>query len=165
MIGKVVAYNRKRFSSTSLRRQIMTATEAASVETSHAMGRRFFAEQDRLRGGPATGLCAPEYRAVLGGNPPMDRSAHEGFALAFYGAFPDMHHDIEEIIATEDRAVVRLVIHGTHNGGFFGIPATGRPVAIAANIILHLSGGKVTTLKAVFDEAGMLRQMGVLPSG
>jgi hypothetical protein len=31
---------------------------------------------------------------------------------------------------------------------------------VAANIILHIADGKVTTLFGMFDEAGMLRQIG-----
>ena len=103
------------------------------------LGARFFAEQDRLRGGPAASLCAPEYRAFLGGNPPMHRAGHEAFSHAFYTAFPDLRHEIEQVVATEDRAVVRFVLHGTHTGTLFGIPATGRPVRIVANAILEVS--------------------------
>ena len=139
---------------------MMTHTETTAVETHLALGRRFFQEQDRLRGGPAEALCAPEYTAVLGGNPPMDRAGHEGFALAFYSAFPDLHHEIEDVFATEDRVAVRFVLHGTHAGAFFGMPPTNRPITVAANIILNVSAGRVTKLFAVFDEAGLMRQIG-----
>jgi predicted ester cyclase len=138
----------------------MTQTDAMVVETHRRLGRRFFLEQDRLRGGPAQALCAPEYLAVIGGNPPMDRAGHEGFALAFYGAFPDLHHEIQEVFATEDRVAVRFVLHGTHTGVFFGMPPTNRSITAAANVILHVSDGRVTKLFGVFDEAGLMRQLG-----
>src|SRR4051812_420085 len=93
-----------------------------------ALGRRFFAEQDRLRGGPAHALCATEYEAVIGGNPAMNRDGHEAFAAAFYAGFPDAMHHIEEVFATDNEIAVRFVIHGTHSGNFFGIPATGRQI-------------------------------------
>jgi steroid delta-isomerase-like uncharacterized protein len=144
----------------------MTSTEhAARLEANRAMGRRFFAEQDRLRGGPAPALCAPDYVAQLGGNPPMDRSGHEGFSLGFYGAFPDMHHDVEQVIAEENAVMVRFVLRGTQTGPFFGIPATGRSVAVPAHVLLRVRDGKVAELLGIFDEAGMLRQLGVLPAG
>jgi predicted ester cyclase len=139
-------------------------THTASVEANRALGRRFFEEQDRLQGGPAEELCAPGYQAYLGGNPAVDRAGHEYFAKAFYAAFPGMRHTIEDVFATEDRVAVRFVIRGTHAGSFFGIPATNRPVVIAANVLLQVADGKVTRLFGIFDEAGMLRQMGVLPS-
>ena len=127
------------------------------------LGRRFFAEQDRLRGGPAPELCAPDYRATLGGNPPMPREGHEAFAVAFYVAFPDLRHTIEDVFATEDKVAVRFVLRGTHTGNLFGIPPTGRSVTVAAHVLMHVSDGKVTNLAGVFDEAGMLRQLGILP--
>ena len=139
---------------------MMTRTDASATDAHRSLGRRFFQEQDRLRGGPAEALCAPEYLAVLGGNPPMDRAGHEGFSLAFYGAFPDLRHEIQEVFATEDRVAVRFVLHGTHTGAFLGMPPTNRSITVAANIILHVSDGRVTNLLAVFDEAGLMRQLG-----
>jgi predicted ester cyclase len=138
--------------------------EAADlIASNRTLGSRFFIEQDRLRGGPAEELCAPEYTATIGGNPVMDRAGHEAFALGFYAGFPDAMHDVEEVFATADRVAVRFVIHGSHTGSFFGIPATGRPIKAAAHVILDVSGGRVTRLRALFDEAGLLRQLGVLP--
>lgn len=126
------------------------------------IGRKFFSEQDRLRGGPAAELCTSDYQAWLGGNPPVDRQGHEAFAKAFYVAFPNMHHEVEDVFADGSKVAVRFVLHGTHTGAFFGIPPTNRDVKIAANVILHLHDGRVRKLFGVFDEAGMLRQLGAL---
>ena len=95
----------------------------------------------------------------------MDRAGHEQFARAFYAALPDAQHEVEKVIVEGDDVVVRFVIHGTHKAPFFGIPAGGRAVAVAGHVILRLEQGKVAELLAVFDEAGMLRQMGALPGG
>lgn len=128
-----------------------------------ALGRRFFEEQDRLRGGPAPALCADGYIAVLGGNPPMSREGHEGFSRGFYTAFADMNHDIEEVFATSEQVAVRFILRGTHTGSFFGLPATSKPITVAANVLMHVRDGKVTRLMGAFDEAGLLRQLGALP--
>ena len=141
---------------------MMTQTDGAAVEANRALGRRFFEEQDRLRGGPAEALCAPGYRAEIGGNPPMDRAGHEVFARAFYAAFEDIRHDIEEVFATDDGAAVRFVLRGRHTGSFFGIPATQQNIVVAAHVFLHIAGGQVTRLLGIFDEAGLLRQLGAL---
>jgi predicted ester cyclase len=137
---------------------------ASAVEANRLLGEKFFHEQDRLQGGPAPELCAPDYTARIGGGPSVDRAGHEYFAKAFYGAFEGLHHEVEEVVATDDRIAVRFVLHGTHSGSFFGVPATGRSITARANIVLHVSDGKVTKLFGVFDEAGLLRQLGVLPS-
>ena len=141
---------------------MMTRTDGAVIEANRALGRRFFEEQDRLRGGPAEALCAPGYRAEIGGNPAMDRAGHEGFARAFSAGFDGIRHDIEEVFATEDRAAVRFVLRGRHTGSFFGIPATQQSIAVAGHVIVHIAGGQVTKLLGIFDEAGLLRQLGAL---
>jgi predicted ester cyclase len=99
---------------------------------------------------------------VLGGNPPVDRAGHEGFAQAFYAAFPDLRHEIEQVVADPDTVVVRFVLHGTHTGAFFSIPPTQKRIKVAAHVILRVRDGKVSDLYGIFDEAGMLRQIGVL---
>ena len=138
--------------------------EPASVVANRELARTFFAEQDRLRGGPPEALCDASYRAHLGGTPPVDLAGHQAFATAFYAAFtPDTRHEIERVVAGVDWVIVRFVIRGTHSGSFFGVPATGRKIACVANVLMRVSNGKVAELFGVSDEAGMLRQMGVLP--
>ena len=132
-------------------------------DQNQALARRFFAAQDELRGGPAPELCAEGYQAHLGGNPPVERAGHQAFAEAFYAAFDGMSHDVRVVIADASGVAVRFVLRGVHTGAFFGIPATGRAATIAANVLLEIEDGKVKTLYGMFDEAGMLRQLGVLP--
>jgi len=141
---------------------MMIHLDASRMEANRTLGRRFFEEQDRLRGGPAPEMCADDYMAVLGGNPAMNQEGHEGFARAFYTAFPDMRHTIEEIVASDDGVAVRFILRGTHTGAFFGMPPTHKAVTIAANVIMRVEGGRVKRLFGIFDEAGMLRQLGVL---
>ena len=138
--------------------------DSTRVVANEQLAMAFFAAQDRLRGGPDPTLCAPEYSAELGGNPPMPREHHEGFAVAFYAGFPDLRQEIVHVFSTESAAAVRFVLHGTHTGNLFGIPATGRTVRVTCNVLLVIADGRVTRLQAVFDEAGMLRQIGVLPA-
>jgi steroid delta-isomerase-like uncharacterized protein len=141
-----------------------TATLSTVVETNAALGHAFFAEQDRGRGGPSAALCAPTYTVTIGSNPPMDRAGHESFAIGFYAGFPDAMHEIDDVFATNDRAFVRAILRGTHTGSFFGIPATGKTIRVPLHGVFHVRDGVVEKLVAVFDEAGLLRQIGVLPS-
>jgi predicted ester cyclase len=143
---------------------MMTTSESPAAAANRELGARFFAEQDRLKGGPAEALCTAGYQAYLGGNPPVDRAGHEYFATAFYAAFEGLHHTIEDVFATDDRIAVRFALKGRHTGAFFGIPASGKEVAIVANVLMHATGGKVLTLFGIFDEASLLRQIGVLPA-
>jgi predicted ester cyclase len=139
--------------------------QATNIDANRALGRNFFLAQDRLRGGPAAELCAPSYAVKLGANPPMDLAGHQGFARSFYAGVPDTRHEIEQVIAEGDTVVVRFVIHGTHSGALFGVPPTNRKVAVGGHAILRVQDGKVAEIVGIFDEAGMLRQIGVLPAG
>jgi predicted ester cyclase len=40
------------------------------------------------------------------------------------------------------------------------MPPTNRSITAAANVILHVADGRVTKLLGVFDEAGLMRQLG-----
>jgi predicted ester cyclase len=135
----------------------------ATTEANHALVRKYIAAQDQLRGGPDPELCAPGYTARLGSGPTMDLAGHQASARGFYAGLPDMRHEIEQVIAEGDSVVVRFVIHGTHTQPLFGMPPSQRKVAIFAHVIFRVQDGKVKSLLGVFDEAGMLRQIGVLP--
>lgn len=131
--------------------------------SSTQLARDFFASQDRRHGGPDPALCSIDYRAWIGGMPSMPLESHEQFAQAFYQGFPDIHHTIEDVFSAEDRVGVRFVLNGTHTGSFMGIPPSGRTITVIANVLLRIVDSRVAELRAVFDEAGLLRQIGVLP--
>jgi steroid delta-isomerase-like uncharacterized protein len=76
---------------------------------------------------------------------------------------PDVHTQIDELIAEGDKVVARCTVTGTHSGDFFGIPATGRQIKINGVYIVRIADGKIVEHWGMNDEAGLLRQMGVLP--
>jgi predicted ester cyclase len=83
-------------------------------------------------------------------------------------AFPDLHQQIEEVIAADEMVVVRTTMTGTHTGPFpgaplRGIPPTGRRFAQQQVHIFRFAGGKAVEHRAVRDDLGMLQQLGVIP--
>lgn len=60
-----------------------------------------------------------------------------------------------------DKVAVRLTIRGTHGGDLAGIAPTGRAIEVAVLDLFHLRGGKLSEHWALFDNLGMLRQLGV----
>jgi steroid delta-isomerase-like uncharacterized protein len=126
------------------------------------VGRRFFEAQDRLRGGPDPDLCAPGYVSRIGSMPPMTLADHQQFATAFYRAFPDLVHTINETVADDGKAVVRFTLRGTHKNEFMGIPPTGKEIQVGAIAIFTISDGKIIELHGQFDQLGMMRQLGVV---
>ena len=91
-----------------------------SAEQNKAIGALFFAEQDRLRGGPAEALCAADYTAYLSGNPPTNLTGHQQFASAFYAGFPDIYHTVEDSIGEGDEVAVRFTLRGTIRATLWG---------------------------------------------
>jgi predicted ester cyclase len=124
----------------------------------------FFGGQDRQKGAPPAELLAPTYRAELVGFAPMDAAGHRAFAQAFYAAFPDLRHTVDAAQRTEEGIAVRFTITGTHSGPFMGLAPTGRSVTVACVALMAVHDDLVTQLHGIFDQLGMMRQLGVVPS-
>lgn len=133
-----------------------------TMEANRALGGAFFKAQDRMRGGPDPDLCGADYVARIGANPAMPLAGHQAFASAFYAGFPDVRHDIEDTIVEGDNVVVRFSLHGTNTGDFMGIPATGKQINIDGIAALKVVDGRVAELVALFDQAGMMQQLGLM---
>ena len=78
-------------------------------------------------------------------------------------AFPDLHFEIEQLIAEGDLVAARYLVQGTHRGEFLGIPGSGRQVTIQAAESYRLSGGKIAEQWVVMDALGLLQQLGAVP--
>src|SRR5579871_1208016 len=91
-----------------------------------------------------------------------DQDGPEGtqkFMAYIHAAFPDIHFKAEDIVAENDRVVVRFSIMGTHKGEFLGIKPTGRQVRWSGINIARFVNGKVVELWGEADMAGLMRQL------
>jgi steroid delta-isomerase-like uncharacterized protein len=99
--------------------------------------------------------------------PTGDHYGPEGVRIdisCFRTAFPDMHIEIEELIEAKERIVYRFTARGTHDGPFMGVPASGRKVEVQGIGIDRVAGGKTVERWLQYDSAGLLQQLGVIPS-
>lgn len=80
-------------------------------------------------------------------------------------AWPDLHTEIEDLIAEGDRVVARIVMTATPQKEFAGVPATGRSFRMTGLYVVRIAGGKIVEHRGVEDALGMLAQLGVLPQG
>ena len=83
---------------------------------------------------------------------------------AFFAGFPDLDWVIEEQIAEGDKVVSRFRWHGTHEGEFLGIPATGRQITVKGVVIDRVVDGKEAESRILMDTLGMMQQLGVVPA-
>jgi steroid delta-isomerase-like uncharacterized protein len=76
-------------------------------------------------------------------------------------AFPDVKILIEDLIAEGNKVVARIMVHGTHQGEFLGVAATGKRVTLMDIAIFHLADGKIVETWELLDGLHTLRQLGV----
>lgn len=77
--------------------------------------------------------------------------------------FSDVQWSLEETIAEGDRIAARFTMRGTHDGTFFGVPATGRKIEVRAMNFYRLAGGKFVEEYGQPDLLGLLQQIGAVP--
>jgi steroid delta-isomerase-like uncharacterized protein len=82
---------------------------------------------------------------------------------AYYRAFPDLHLTLTDVLTDEDRVAMFWIAHGTHQGSIMNIPASGRAISAQGVNHLKLRAGLVCETTTIWDVAGMLRGIGLLP--
>jgi steroid delta-isomerase-like uncharacterized protein len=98
---------------------------------------------------------------------PGQQQGREGLKqviAAIRTAFPDIHWVIEEMVGEGDKAFSRFTWHGTHRSEFFGVPATGREIAVKGMVVDRVVAGKMVDSRILMDGLGMMTQLGVIPS-
>lgn len=74
---------------------------------------------------------------------PFGPEEMKGTIRVVTGAFPDNHHEVEEVIAEGDTVVLRCTLTGKHEGLFMGIPPTGEEIEVSEVHVYRLSDGKI----------------------
>lgn len=95
--------------------------------------------------------------------PQIGREGVRRMFEAYWHAFPDLEITSDEVVAEDDRVALIWTARGTHKGSIMNIPATGRAVSVQGVNRLVLQDGKVRETLTIWDVAGMLRGLGLLP--
>ena len=108
-------------------------------------------------------VVAPEYVWYLPSRStkPMSREETIEFVKMLRKAFPDISWSMEELIATEDKVIIRFIERGTHEGEFQGIPATGNKYETSGISIFRIENGKIVEEREEFDVLGLMQQLGL----
>ncbi len=102
-------------------------------------------------------LLAPAFTIRHGANPPLDASAWREAIGGFHAAFPDGHHELDEILVAGDRVVTRARYVGTHTGAFRGVPATNQRVEIPVVHIDRFENGLLLEHFGISDASAFPR--------
>ena len=78
-------------------------------------------------------------------------------------AFPDLRFAERDVIVQGNRAVLVWEAYGTHRGRLMNIPPTGHRISVQGTSVLTVEDGKIVRGLYVWDVAGLLRSIGLLP--
>ena len=78
-------------------------------------------------------------------------------------AFPDLRFTQDETVVPGNRVALFWTAHGTHEGRLMNIPPTHRKIAVRGTSLLTVEDGKISHGLYVWDVAGLLRSIGLLP--
>lgn len=81
-----------------------------------------------------------------------------GYAC-FLEAFPDLHADVEKLIAEGDTVVAYKTLTATHSGEWLGFPASGNRVKFRIISIYKIKGNKLAEFWGLQDEAALRKQL------
>jgi steroid delta-isomerase-like uncharacterized protein len=110
-------------------------------------------------------LYAPDYEGTDIGqaNPPLSREGERERVTRYLNAFPDLRFTLENVLVDNNQAAVMWTARGTHQGSLMNIPATGHTVTVRGMSMLVIHEGEIKRAFYVWDLAGLLREIGLLP--
>ncbi|KAJ6109269.1 hypothetical protein N7486_001503 [Penicillium sp. IBT 16267x] len=77
-------------------------------------------------------------------------------------AFPDIQWTLDDTVIEDDRVVAQFTLRGTHQGEFFGVPASGKKIQARAMNIYRFVDGKIMEETGLPDLFGIMLQIGAV---
>ena len=112
----------------------------------------------------AAGFYAQNYEGIDVGQASKQYGPRERVRIleSFVRAFPDLHFTGETVVEG-NRAVLVWTMYGTHRGKIMNIPPSGREISIRGVSVMTIQNGKITHGLNIWDTAGFLRAVKLLP--
>ena len=100
------------------------------------------------------------------GAPPWAPQGRDGYLqiMRFLKNALNRRYEVHEIVSEGDLVAARATVHGLHNTGHLGFPATGKPYAMATMHMYRAEGDLLAEHWGVRDELSVLWQTGALPA-
>jgi steroid delta-isomerase-like uncharacterized protein len=83
----------------------------------------------------------------------------EKFVVEFLQAFPDLQHTVEEMVAEDERVVVRFTARGTHKGTWKGLAPSGKAVRYSGITLAEIEGEKIIRHQTCWDALDVSEQI------
>lgn len=95
---------------------------------------------------------------------PRGPQAIKEHVMGWIASFPDLRFNIEQMLSEGDRVAMQLLMEGTHQGPWLGIPASGKKMQIRMFTIHRVVQGKIVEDWVLVESLGLFQQVGVLPN-
>ena len=97
---------------------------------------------------------------VVESDPQSEKAAYEWLKSVWSS---DWHMMVDEIIAENDRVMVRWTFYGKQQGEYSGLPPTKKQVTYSGINIFRIANGKIAEIWDISDRLWLWQQLGVLP--
>ncbi|WP_314173228.1 ester cyclase [Streptomyces winkii] len=138
---------------------LAAALTQATADAVTASGRHLYATLDTQDWARILELVSPDVVVQIGSEPVMGLTRWRSNQEAFYRAFPDGRHVIEDALVDKDRFVTRCRFVGTHTGPFQEFAPTGKKVSVGALHIDRFDNGLLAEHHGQFDIDGLRQQI------
>ena len=81
---------------------------------------------------------------------------------AYQTAFPDLQITIDELICTDNKAVLLFTLTGTHENELMGIAASGHQININGVIHSRFENGQIIEEWELLDQLSLFQQLGIV---
>jgi steroid delta-isomerase-like uncharacterized protein len=113
----------------------------------------------------AAAFYAPDYEGFDVGQagPQRGPQGARQALVRYLRAFPDLHLTQGTTIIEGKQVALAWTARGTHQGKLMNIPPTGYTVEIRGVSLFTLEGDQIRRAEVIWDVAGLLRTLGLLP--
>lgn len=107
----------------------------------------------------------PDYKQLDPGNPLVtDLDSFRAYVEMLRNSFPDLHVDVDDMIAEGDAVAKLWTLHATFTTDFLGIPANNEPISVSGITVYRLSDDKIKECVWGYDNLSLMQQMGAIPA-
>jgi steroid delta-isomerase-like uncharacterized protein len=137
-----------------------------SEEANRRIARRFFDEVfSRGNLDVIDEIFDPDYvghSSAAFGKPINGPEGIREFVSMYRAAFPNIHFESEDVIATDDQVVVRWTTEGTHKGDLKGIKPTGKHIRVSGIGVADIVNERIRVSRSEVNMLDMLQQLGAI---
>jgi predicted ester cyclase len=142
----------------------INSTDRRAVEHNTRIAREWIDEFNKGNRAKEEEILTSDYIAY----PPASLSPssldHDGWTMfldVFVQGFPDLHLEIEAVVADEHMVAQRIRFTGTHTGDFQGLPPTNRNINFTGLELNRVRDGRFDAHWFELDQVTMMRQLGL----